>query len=188
MTLNGIDEPGHVDLLVKKYPEGKTSTYLHSLQPGDKVLFWKVPGGYQWAPNQHQRVLLIAGGAGITPVYQLAQGILTNPSDKTSITLVFGVNTDADLLFKDEFKKFEQMHPGRFKAIYVVSHPNNSSNSRKGRVSESLLRETMNDTDEQPTKVFVCGPPGMETSLLGGRSEVGILGQLGFQKEQIYKF
>mgnify|MGYP001198964637 CR=1 FL=1 len=34
-----LDQRGALELLVKKYPEGKASTYLHSLNPGNSLYF-----------------------------------------------------------------------------------------------------------------------------------------------------
>ncbi|KAF3345621.1 Nitrate reductase [NADPH] [Verticillium dahliae VDG2] len=112
-------QPGTLDLLVKLYPDGKQSTHLHSLSPGETLLFAAGLKGPAWKPNAIPHVTLIAGGAGITPIYQLTQGILRNPEDKTNITLVFGINTDADALLKPEFDAFEKDFPGRFEAIYT---------------------------------------------------------------------
>ncbi|KAJ2989599.1 hypothetical protein NUW58_g3385 [Xylaria curta] len=133
------DEAGVLELMVKKYPNGKQSTHLHSLQPGDSLRFVTPIPGYKWTPNKHSDITLIAGGAGITPMYQLIQGVLCNPEDKTRITLVFGVNTDADVLLKPEFEEFERRFPGRFKAIYTVSNPTPDSPYPKGYVTKELL-------------------------------------------------
>lgn len=37
--VSSSDEPGKLELLVKQYPNGKQSTHLHSLRPGDSLLF-----------------------------------------------------------------------------------------------------------------------------------------------------
>ncbi|KAI0514966.1 oxidoreductase NAD-binding domain-containing protein [Xylaria bambusicola] len=184
------DEPGVLELMVKKYPNGKQSTHIHSLQPGDYLRFVTPISGYKWTPNKHQDITLIAGGAGITPMYQLIQGILNNPEEKTRITLVFGVNTDADVLLKPEFEDFERRFPGRFKAIYTVSNPIPNSPYPKGYVTKELLGKVMTATPAtENTKVFVCGPPAMETALVGNRKQPGgILGELGYTKDQIHKF
>ncbi|KAL7620592.1 hypothetical protein AAE478_009587 [Parahypoxylon ruwenzoriense] len=116
-------EPGVLEFLVKQYPNGKQSSYLHSLKPGDTLRFIMPIRGYKWQPNEHPEIMLVAGGAGITPAFQLIQGILRNPDDHTKIRLVFGVNTDADILLKKEFDEYEAKFPGRFKAVYAVSHP-----------------------------------------------------------------
>ncbi|KAF4822512.1 NADH-cytochrome b5 reductase 2 [Colletotrichum siamense] len=183
-----LDDAGYLELMVKKYPDGKQSTHLHSLAPGQKLLFAAALKGHQWKPNSYPHVTLIAGGAGITPIYQLAQGILRNPQDKTAITLVFGVNSDQDVLLKKEFEEFEREFPGRFRAVYTVSNPVAGSPYRKGYVTKQLLEEVAPVPKTAETKVFVCGPPAMEAALIGKRTAPGILQELGYRKDQIHQF
>ncbi|KAM0451065.1 hypothetical protein ACHAPV_010193 [Trichoderma viride] len=185
--VSASDVPGYLDLLVKQYPNGKASSHIHSLQPGEKLLVAAALRGYPWKTNEFPHITLIAGGAGVTPVYQLAQGIFGNPEDKTAITLIFGINSDQDVLLKDEFEQFSKKFPDRFKVIYTVSHPSQGSPFRKGYVTKELLEEVLQPR-RQNTKVFVCGPPAMETSLIGTKFSPGILGQLGYQRDQVYKF
>ncbi|KAI1383971.1 NADH-cytochrome b5 reductase [Hypoxylon trugodes] len=184
--INSLDEQGAIELLVKKYPNGKQSTHIHSLQPGDSLRFITRLPGYKWLPNKHPEITLIAGGAGITPVYQLIQGILQNPEDRTKITLVFGVNTDADLLLKKELSEYEARFPGRFKAVYTVSQPVTGSPFRQGYVTKELLSEVAPPSSD--SKVFVCGPPPMENTLVGSKRKPGVLEELGYRKDQIHKF
>ncbi|OLN97038.1 NADH-cytochrome b5 reductase 2-like protein 1 [Colletotrichum chlorophyti] len=183
-----LDEPGYLELMVKRYPDGKQSTHLHTLAPGQKLLFAAAIKGHQWKPNSYPHITLIAGGAGITPLYQLAQGILRNPQDKTAMTLVFGVNSDQDLLLRQEFAQMEKQFPDRFKAVYTVSNPGPNSPYRKGYVTKKLLEEVVPSPEAGNTKVFVCGPPAMEEALVGKRSSPGILEQLGYRRDQIHRF
>jgi cytochrome-b5 reductase len=186
------DNPGFVDLLVKKYPEGKASTHLHSLQPGDSLFFAFPIKAYTWEPNRYEHITLIAGGAGITPLYQLIQGILNNPTDRTKMTLVFGVNTENDILLRDEFESYQKQFPDRFKVVYTVSSNSiekTSTEFRNGRVTKELLKELLPSSSGNDTKVFLCGPPAMEDALTGKRrGESGILGELGYRKDQVFKF
>ncbi|KAI1407612.1 ferredoxin reductase-like protein [Hypoxylon sp. FL1857] len=184
--IKDLDEPGALELLVKRYPNGKQSTHLHSLQPGDSLRFITRIPGYKWEPNKHSEIMLIAGGAGITPAYQLIRGILRNPDDHTKITLVFGVNTDADLLLRKEFEDYEARFPGRFNVTYTVSQPADNSPFRRGYVTKELLKQVAPHSND--CKVFVCGPPPMENALVGSRREPGILEELGYRKDQIHKF
>ncbi|KAI1267979.1 oxidoreductase NAD-binding domain-containing protein [Xylariaceae sp. FL1019] len=187
--VSASDKPGVLEFLIKKYPNGKQSTHLHSLQPGESLRFVTPIPGYKWTSNKHPDITLIAGGAGITPMYQLIQGILRNPEDKTKITLVFGVNSDADVLLRSEFEDFERRYPGQFRAVYTVSNPGPGSPYPKGYVTKELLSRVMSATPEtQNTMVFVCGPPAMEAAVVGSRKQPGILGELGFTKEQIHRF
>jgi cytochrome-b5 reductase len=179
------DEPGTLDLLVKRYPDGKASGYLHSLSPGSTLFFLTALKGYTWTSNAFPHIILLAGGAGITPIYQLARGILQNPSDKTKITLVYGINSDADLLLEEEFEDFERRFPGRFRRVITVSNPVEGSTFRKGYVNRTLLEEVIGDRKRSEEKVFVCGPPAMEKALTGKK---GVLEDLGYRKDQIHKF
>ncbi|CAI7593986.1 unnamed protein product [Penicillium glandicola] len=185
--ISDLNQEGQIELMVKKYPNGKASGHIHSLVPGDTLTFAAALKGHAWTPNQSPQIYLIAGGAGITPIYQLARGILNNPADKTKINLVFGVNTEQDLLLREELESFKTRFPGRFDYIYTVSHPEGQNDgSRKGYITEELLRDVVRADGD--AKVFVCGPPAMEDSLVGSRSQVGILGRLGFAKGQIVRF
>ena len=186
--ISEINENGALELLVKKYPDGKQSTHLHSLKPGDKLLFAAAIRGHQWVPNSVPNVTLIAGGAGITPIFQLAQGILQNPDDKTCVTIVYGVNTNEDCHLTKEMQRFENEFKNRFKIVYTVSQPDEKTTLRKGRVTKELLEEVVPLPKDGETKVFVCGPPAMESSLVGSRKEKGILEQLGYRKDQIHTF
>ncbi|KAK4188459.1 hypothetical protein QBC35DRAFT_382680 [Podospora australis] len=186
---NDLDEPGYVDLMVKLYPGGKASSHLHSLQPGDSVTFAGPIPEHKWTTNQHEHVALIAGGAGITPMYQLARRILKDPEEKTRVTLVWGVNSDADIFLGKEFAEFEQKYPGRFKAVYVVSQPEAGSTHRKGYVNKTVLEEVglaASDEKNRDIKVLVCGPPAMEKALKDKKT--GVLAELGYKPNQVIGF
>lgn len=186
--INSPDEPGVLELMVKKYPGGKASTHLHSLSPGDSLFFVTRIPGFAYKANQFTRVTLIAGGAGITPIYQLASSILRDQDDETKIDLVFGVNSDADVLLRDEFARWEREFPGRFRASYVVSHPSSpDSPYPRGYVTKELLSKVVGPA-QADSKVFVCGPPAMESSLVGTWKQKGVLEELGYRKDQVHKF
>jgi len=179
------DEPGHIDFLVKQYPNGKQSTHLHSMQPGDTVTFLRIPG-YSWKPNEQAHIALVAGGQGITPCYQLAQGILKDSNDRTRMTLVWGVNSDDDLILADEFAALEAQYPDRFKTVYTISRPKAGSRHPQGYVTKELLEKAgVVPGEKGATKVFVCGPPAMEKALT---AKGGVLEALGYTKKDWHKF
>lgn len=120
---------------------------------------------------------------------QLLKGIFSNPSEKTKVTLLFGINTDSDALFRSEFDEIEKNFPDRFSVVYTVSQPSPGSSFQRGRVTKELIKDALSKSAEEPGKVFVCGPPAMEASLMGkSRGSKGILGELGFGKDRIFKF
>ena len=184
-----------MDLLVKRYPDGKMSNHLHSLLPGQTLSFKTGPLlTYEWTPNMHSQVTLITGGAGITPMYQLTNAILKNPDDKTKVTLIFGVNGDEDVLFEPEFRELERKYPDRFKAVYTVSNPTKDSPFPKGYVTRELLKAHIPGPEERDVKVLFCGPPAMETAIAGAKGFFGtqggvggVLKEMGYSSDQVFK-
>ncbi|KAK8058820.1 hypothetical protein PG994_009268 [Apiospora phragmitis] len=150
------NEKGFMELIIKKYPNGPMSTHFHDM---------------------HNHIALIAGGTGITPMYQLCRAIFNNPDDKTKVTLVYGSLSEEDILLKKELEQLENTYPQRFRAFYVLDNP-----PKEWPKAENI-------------KVFVCGPPGMYKAISGNKVSpkdqgelTGILKDLGYTKDQVYKF
>lgn len=57
---------------------------------------------------------MLAGGSGITPMFQVANAILKDTTDKTDIRLIFANVTVEDILIRDELDALSQQYP-RFK-------------------------------------------------------------------------
>lgn len=189
------DQPGYLELVVKKYPNGPMSSHIHDLKPNDKLAFKGPLPKYPWEANKHDHVCLIAGGTGVTPMYQLARHIFQNPEDKTKVTLVFGNVTKDDILLKKEFDELENTYPQRFKAFYLLDNPPSDWTGGKGYVTKELLKTVLPEPKESNIKIFICGPPGMYKAVSGPKISpkdqgdvTGILGELGYNKDQVFKF
>lgn len=189
------DEKGTVELLVKKYPNGPMSEHLHNLKPGDTLSMKGPLPKYPWTPNKHTHITCIAGGTGITPMYQLIRAIFKNPDESTKVSLVFGNISEEDILLKEEFDKLEKEYPQRFKAFYTLDKPSEKWAKGKGFITKELLKEVVPDAKSENIKVFVCGPPGLYKAVSGAKVSPtdqgdlsGILKELGYTKEQVYKF
>jgi cytochrome-b5 reductase len=194
-SLHSIDQPGYLELVVKAYPNGPMSEHLHSMNVGQRLEFKGPLPKYQWEANKHDHICLIAGGTGITPMYQLARTIFKNPEDKTKVTLVFGNVTEDDILLKKELSELENTYPRRFKAFYTLDQPPEGWTQGTGHVSKELLKTVLPEPKEENIKIFVCGPPGMYKAISGGKVSpkeqgelTGILKELGYNADQVYKF
>jgi len=189
------DLPGTVTFMVKHYPGGKGSTKMHSLKPGDSLLF-KTLQEFEYKPNQHQSMLFIAGGSGITPIFQLTRAILRNPEDKTKISLIYANNTEDDILLKKEFEDLEAKYPGRFQKIFTVSKKTSTADDvETGYVTKQMISKVWSGKTAGQ-KVLVSGPPAMIEAVSGAKgmagwtqgSVGGILKDLGYTKEDVHKF
>jgi len=192
------DEPGYVTLLVKKYPNGRASGKLHSMAPGDTLSF-KTLAEFPYKANEFTHLSLIAGGAGITPIYQLIRTVLHNPYDRTQLTLVYANNSEQDILLQSEFDELERRFPGRFRAVYTVSQLDGPETGRfrKGYVTREMLGDVLPDAKlGDQAKVLVSGPPPMTEAVAGAKgmggwaqgNVGGILKELGWRAGQVYKF
>lgn len=54
---------------------------------------------------------MLAGGTGVTPMYQVANAILKNPTDKTKITLLFANVSADDILIEEELTNLQSLSP-----------------------------------------------------------------------------
>ena len=187
--------PGYLELVVKKYPNGPMSSHIYGLNVNDELEFKGPLPKYPWSANKHQHVSLIAGGTGITPMYQLARQIFKNPEDKTKVTLVFGNVTEDDILLKKELDELENTYPQRFKAFYLLDNPPSGWTGGKGYITKDLLKTVLPEAKEENIKIFVCGPPGLYKAISGTKNSPadqgelsGALKELGYEKDQVFKF
>ena len=171
------------------------SEHIFAMSPGDKLDMKGPIPKYPWAPNKHNHIALIAGGTGITPMWQLTRAIFNNPEDKTKVTLVFGNVNEQDIILRKEFEKLEKDYPERFRAFYVLDNPPEGWKQGKGFITKDLLKETIPGPKEENVKVFVCGPPGLYKAISGAKKSpaeqgelTGVLSELGYDISQVYKF
>jgi cytochrome-b5 reductase len=171
------------------------STHLHDMEPEQRLSFKGPIPKYPLKPNQHNHIALIAGGTGITPMYQLCRAIFKNPEDKTKVTLVFGNVSEEDILLKKEFEELENTYPQRFRAFYVLDNPPEKWQGGKGFITKELLKTVLPEPKTENIKLFVCGPPGMYKAISGPKKSPadqgelsGILKELGYSQDQVFKF
>ena len=189
------DERGHLDLVVKRHPHGPMSEHMPAIAPPQTLAFKGPIPKYPYKANMYSHVGLVAGGTGITPMYQLVRGIFSNPDDKTKVTLVFGNVGEEDILLKKEFEELENTYPQRFRAFYVLDDPPEGWAPVKGHITKDLLKTVLPGKEEKCAKVFVCGPPGLYKAVSGTKKSPsdqgelgGMLKELGYEKEQVFKF
>ena len=171
------------------------STHIHNMTPDQRLDFKGPLPKYAWTENKHDHIALVAGGTGITPMYQLARAIFNNPNDKTKVTLVFGNVTEEDILLRKELAELENTYPQRFRAFYVLDKPPKTWAGGSGFISKELLKTVLPEPKEENIKVFVCGPPGLMKAVSGNKVSpkdqgelTGSLKELGYKPEQVYKF
>jgi len=184
---------GYVDLMVKGYPQGNVSKYLHSLNVGDKVLIKGPMPSMPYTPNMKNHIGMIAGGTGITPMLQIISRILDNPQDRTKITLVFANIAAEDILAKQGLEARVKANPN-FKIYYILEKPPKNWKEGVGYVSETIIKQQLPPPSDD-TLIMVCGPPPMMNAISGPKNKdktqgelKGLLKSTGYKENQVWKF
>lgn len=113
----GPNVEGKLELMIKHYPTGVMSSHIFGLKAGDELAFKGPIAKFAYKANEFESITLIAGGSGVTPMWQVMQEIDANPLDKTKVTLLYANVTEADILLRKEFEG-EQIFP----AFLVRTH------------------------------------------------------------------
>jgi len=124
---------------------------------------------------------MVAGGTGITPMYQIAREVLRNPQDTTTVHLLFANVSVDDILIREEVDKLAARHPGRFHVHYVLDRAPDKWSGSTGFVTPKLIAAYLPPPSDDSLLLF-CGPPPM-TKAVEGHAQA-----LGFDKSQYFCF
>jgi ferredoxin-NADP reductase len=108
------------------------------------------------ARRTRRKVLLIAGGIGITPVRALFESLSGGPHD---ITLLYRVRREADVVFRDELAALSRQRGAR---LLIVA------GRRQDLGWDPLSTEAITSTvpDVRAHDVYICGPDRMTASVV----------------------
>lgn len=101
-----------VQLTVKRLPNGRISRYLHDeLAIGTVVELGQAQGDFVLPAQVPSRMLMLAGGAGITPIYSLITDALRRQPD-ADIVLAYYARSDRDFALLNRLEAAARMHRG----------------------------------------------------------------------------
>lgn len=155
---------GRIELLVKVYPAGLMTNHLASMEVGDEIEIRGPKGAMQYSRSYADEVGMIAGGTGITPMYQLIRAICEDPEDNTKVSLLYANNTEQDILLREELDKFAKENPKKLKYQNVLAHPSDEWKGLKGFVNPDMIKEHLAPATKK-SKVLLCGPPPMVNAM-----------------------
>lgn len=159
-TSNNTDL-GRLELVIKCYPDGAlTGKYLANLKVGDKTLFRGPKGAMKYKKGVCKKIGMVAGGTGITPMYQLIRAICEDENDTTEISLILANRTEGDILLRKELEAFAKNYPKNFKLWYMLDKPPQNWAYGKGFVTQAVMSAKFS-APAPDTKIMLCGPPGM---------------------------
>jgi ferredoxin-NADP reductase len=145
-----------VEITPKRVENGYGSKFLNDHAAVGLTVKARGPyGKFHFDESKHERIVLIAGGSGITPMVAMLRYI-DDLCLKITVTLIYCVRTERDIIFENEITAI-QRRVGGFRHVIVLSQPGSEWQGWKGRLRlEILEREVEKPLD---CNFFLCGPP-----------------------------
>jgi len=202
------DDKGYFDLVLKiyksnvhpKFPNGgKLTQFLDNMKPGETIdvrgpsgrLIYKESGKFEIRADKKtppkvkkvKQIGMIAGGSGITPMFQLVKNICKNPDDNTKMHLIFANQSESDILLREELEEFQKNYPEKLELWFTIDKSVQPDwKYDVGFVNEDMLAKHMPKPSDE-TLVLMCGPPPMINFAC-----VPNLEKLGFTSEMRFSY
>ncbi|OIW03266.1 hypothetical protein TanjilG_20570 [Lupinus angustifolius] len=171
---------GYFELVIKMYPQGRMSHHFREMRVGDYLAVRGPKGRFKYQPGEVRAFGMLAGGSGITPMFQVARAILENPNDKTKVHLIYANVTYEDILLKEELDGLTANYPDQFKIFYVLNQPPEVWDGGVGFVSKEMI-ETHFPAPAHDVKILRCGPPPMNKAMAAHLEAIGYAPEMQFQ-------
>lgn len=170
-----------LQFIIKKYPQGAFSVLLDDgLRMGQKL---KAKGPYGTCFRREGRagpMLLIGGGAGMSPLWSILQDHVESGEDRP-VRFFYGARARRDLFLLDEFVALTAKLPD-FRFIPALSHaePDDVWTAETGFIHEAVTRALRVGGLDGEIDAYTCGPPPMIDAVLP------ILRMSGVEPEHIH--
>lgn len=154
---------------------GDDTTSMASLQVGTRVYLEGPYGLLTGARRSRRRVLLIAGGIGITPLRALFEELPAGPGD---LTLLYRASRPKDVVFREEL---DHLASTRGAAVHYLIGARGSRAMPADPLAPGALKRLIPDVRERD--VYLCGPTPMMEAVRDGLRALGVpRGHIHFER------
>ncbi len=154
---------------------GDFTAKMQEIKAGTKIFIDGPYGVFTDLFGVSEKVLMIAGGIGITPIRSLMERLLSRGED---VTLLYSTRTAEDIVFRREIDEVVSKYGG--KVVYVVSDES-EFNGEKGRLDQEKIQSLVPDVNAR--EVFLCGPPPMMDAVILSLKNLGTsISRIHFEK------
>jgi predicted ferric reductase len=134
---------------------GDFTSTIGRIRPGTRVVAEGPFGVFTKSARKQDKVVLIAGGIGITPV----RALLEELGPDVDVAVVYRVVTRDDVVFEDELS---QLVGASDFVLHVVAGDHRTEEGAR-LLSPAHLQELVPDVAERD--VYICGPPAMADAI-----------------------
>ena len=161
-SLSAAPLPNRLRITVKTL--GDHSSKLARLRRGTPVVAEGPYGAMTVARRTRRKVLLVAGGVGVTPLRALFQAL---PSSGGDLTFVYRAGQDLDVVFRDELRAIAEKRQAR---LHIIT--GHRKDLGYDPLSTANLKRNVPDLDRHD--VYVCGPSGMTEAVVTALRAAGV--------------
>lgn len=175
-----INDQGFMEMLVKVYFDkdgvggGKMSQAMDALAVGQCIEMKGPIGKFEYLGHGRCTVqdvertvksfIMICGGSGITPIYQVFRAIMQDPEDPTKCVVLNGNRQLEDILCKQDLDRLADGKDHRCKLIYTLTKAPDDWRGLRGRIDADLVDQHCVKSPD--TLVLICGPAALEKAML----------------------
>lgn len=150
-----------IELTVRVHPRGRVSHWLRDhAEPGQVFDLSPARGDFVLPDRRPERLLLVSGGSGITPVLSMLR-TLCDEGHVGPITFLHYARSAALVPYADELARIERDRPN-VRVLYGFSAGAERGELR-GRFGAEPLREA--EPDYPSAETFVCGPDSLREAV-----------------------
>lgn len=169
---NSCHDSAHIELTMRVNPEGRLTRHLRDhAHPGMVVGLSQAAGDFALPAPRPERILLISGGSGITPVMSMLRS-LCDEGHTGPITFLHYARSAEDQLYAEALDRLAARHAN----ITLLRSYEDGAGELSGRFSREQLAAAVPDYAEATT--FLCGPPPMMEAVESVWSADGLDAQL----------
>jgi predicted ferric reductase len=162
ISLSAPLQDGYLRFTIKSL--GDHTARMQQVMPGTAIALEGPLGTFTARQRSRPRVVLVAGGIGITPLRALLDDLCGAASE---ITLLYRVARREEILFGDELRHFVQL------GVEVrVIVDDRIGDDRTDRLGIPALRQLVPDLATR--EVYLCGPPGFVDAVIGRLRRIGV--------------
>ncbi len=146
---------------------GDFTAELPLIHRGTPILI-EGPFGKFTAENcKKEKVLLLAGGIGITPIRSICDELIQQKKD---IILLYGNRTERDIALRTEVEELAKN--SCLQLTHVLSAAPSDWTGEKGHLDKKKIQRLVPDVFSR--EIFLCGPPPMMQMLIGSLLSLGV--------------
>jgi len=166
--------PSHgafVEITVKQHAAGQVSKFLNQGAAVGLTVEARGPfGRFVFDERVHQKVVLLAGGSGITPMISMLR-YMDDLSLRTEVTLLYSVKTREDIIFAAELDLLATRLPN-LRCVVVLTEPDEQWQGAKGRMSREMIVQHVPNLADRT--FFLCGPQAFMEHVANSLRDSGV--------------